>query len=208
VLVGDALGLRHRLPRLWARIQAGQGRAWVGRTCAQRTRLLTPEVAATVDARVARCAHSVSWGRLETLIDAAIIEADPEGAAVAVEVAARSQGVWLGQSNDHGIKDIWIRTEAPAAIWFYASIDRAADMLGLLGDTSSKDVRRATAVGILAQPQQALDLFATPLTDPADTADETGQAKQPKAAFVGWRWGGCAAAGDPVPPPQPGVVHP
>jgi hypothetical protein len=58
-------------------------------------------------------------------------------------------------------------------------------MLGLLGDTSSKDVRRATAVGILAQPQQALDLFATSLTDPADTADETGQPKQPSSGGCG-----------------------
>ncbi len=45
----------------------------------------------------------------------------------------------MGQSNDHGIKDIWIRTETPAAIWFDVAVDRAADPLGSLGDTSSKD---------------------------------------------------------------------
>ncbi len=69
--------------------------------------------------------------------------------------------MWVGQSSDHGIKDIFIRTEAPNAIWFDASIDRVADSLAALGDTDNKDIRRARAVGVLAQPQQALDLFAT-----------------------------------------------
>ena len=105
-------------------------------------------------------ASSLSWGRLEAIIDAAVIEADPEAAALAVQRAEQAQGVWLRPSNDHGIKDIYIRTEAPAAIWFDASVDRVADGLGLLGDTASKDIRRAKAVGILAQPQQALDLYA------------------------------------------------
>jgi hypothetical protein len=67
--------------------------------------------------------------------------------------------VWVGQSTDHGLKDIYIRTEAPAAIWFDAAIDRLADSLGALGDADDKEVRRAKAVGILAHPQQALDLL-------------------------------------------------
>jgi len=82
----------------------------------------------------------------------------------------------VGSVQQHCIKDIWVRTETPAAIWFDAAVDRAADIIGLLGDTSCKDVRRAKAVGILAQPQQALDLFdpGTQLTtDPAgDMADD------------------------------------
>ena len=179
MLIGDALDLRQRLPRLWARIQAGEVRAWVGRRTAQATRSLSQQTVAVVDRRVSRWAHSVSWGRLQAIIDAAVIEADPAGAAEAVEREQKSQGVWLGQSNDHGVKDIWIRTETPAAIWFDAAVDRTADLIGLLGDTACKDVRRAKAVGILAQPQQALDLFdqRTQLTtDPAgdaSAADDT-----------------------------------
>ena len=60
VLVGDALDLRHRLPRLWARVRAGQVCAWVGRRVAQATRQLSVEVAVVVDRRVARWASSVS----------------------------------------------------------------------------------------------------------------------------------------------------
>ncbi|MEJ7774380.1 MAG: DUF222 domain-containing protein [Nocardioidaceae bacterium] len=184
MLIGDALDLRHRLPRLWARIQAGEVRAWVGRRTAQATRSLSQQVVAVVDRKVSKWAHSVSWGRLQAIIDAAVIEADPDGAAEAVEREQRSQGVWLGRSNEHGIKDIWIRTETPAAIWFDASVDRAADILGLLGDTSTKDVRRAKAVGILAQPQQALDLFdqgtqfTTTTTDPAGKAADGAETRQ------------------------------
>lgn len=97
----------------------------------------------------------------------------PSGAAASAEAAASSQGVWLGQANDHGIKDIYIRTEAPVAIWFDASIDRIADDLAQLGDGATKDVRRARAVGVLAQPQRALDLFAQSAADAgARSADE------------------------------------
>lgn len=158
-LIGDALDLRHRLPRLWARVMAGEVKPWIGRKTADITRNLSLEAAAMVDRRVAPWAHGLSWGRLESIIEAACIEADPETAQAAAESAARSQGVWIGRSNDHGIKDIHIRTEAPHAIWFDASVDRIADSLRLLGDESTKDIRRARAVGVIAQPQRTLDLY-------------------------------------------------
>ncbi|MDQ3464398.1 MAG: DUF222 domain-containing protein, partial [Actinomycetota bacterium] len=144
-LVADALDLRYRLPLLWGRVRAGQVKPWIGRKTAEATRDVSVEVAAVVDRRVSGWAHSLSWGRLEAIIEAAVIAADPAAAAAAAEQAERSQGVWLGQSNDHGVTDILIRTEAAAAIWFDASVDRVADGLGLLGDTDTKDVRRAKA---------------------------------------------------------------
>ncbi len=158
-LIGDALDLRHRLPRLWDRVLAGEVKPWIGRKTAEATRSLSAETAAVVDHRVTRWAHSLSWGRLENMIAAAIIAADPAAATEAAEATERSQGVWVGRSSEHGIKDIFIRTEAPNAIWFDASIDRVADSLAALGDIDAKDLRRAKAVGVLAQPQQALNLF-------------------------------------------------
>ncbi|MEJ7741479.1 MAG: HNH endonuclease signature motif containing protein [Nocardioidaceae bacterium] len=97
---------------------------------------------------------------MEAIIEASCIAADPENAQATAESAASSQGVWIGQSNDHGIKDIHIRTEAPNAIWFDASVDRIADNLRLLGDETTRDIRRARAVGVIAQPQRTLDLYA------------------------------------------------
>lgn len=117
-------------------------------------------IAALIDRRVAPWAHSLTWGRLEGIVDAARIEADPDAAQATANAALQAQGVWVGSSSEHGIKDIHIRTEAPDAIWFDAAIDRIADGLEILGDGSSKDVRRAKAVGVIAQPQRTLDLFA------------------------------------------------
>jgi len=159
-LIADALDLRSRLPRLWARVLAGEVKPWIGRKTADLTRSLSLDAAALVDRRVAPWAHGLSWGRLESIIEAACIAADPDTAHAAAESAATAQGVWIGQSNDHGIKDIHIRTETPHAIWFDASIDRIADSLRLLGDESTKDIRRARAVGVIAQPQRTLDLYA------------------------------------------------
>ncbi len=158
-LVGDALDLRHRLPRLWGRVLAGEVRRWIGRKTAEATRNLSLELAGVVDRRVTPWAHSLSWGRLEAIISGVVIAADPQAAAEAARRAEDAQGVWVGQSTEHGIKSIYIRTEAPNAIWFDASVDRIADGLGLLGDTRAKDVRRGRAVGVLAQPQRTLELF-------------------------------------------------
>ena len=158
-LIGDALDLRHRLPALWARIRAGQVRPWIGRKTAEATRTLSTEVAAAVDAAVAPWADSLSWRRLANLISATTMQTEPELAAKAAREAATGQGVWVGPGNQAGIKTIFIRTETPDAVWFDATIDRIADSLGSLGDTAPKDVRRGRAVGILAQPQQALNLF-------------------------------------------------
>ena len=160
-LIADALDLRHRLPLLWARVLAGEVKPWIARKTADATRNMSAEVAAVVDRRVTKWAHSLSWGRLENIITAAVIAADPAAAEHKVRQAQTQQGVWVSQSNDSGIKDIYIRTEAPNAIWFDAALDRVADSLGLLGDTDPKDTRRAKAVGVLAQPQQALNLFHT-----------------------------------------------
>ena len=159
-LIGDALDLRHRLPLLWTRIRDGEVKPWLGRKTAQATRHLSIAAAALVDGRVAPWADRLTWTRLACVVDAAVIAADPEGAAIAVDLAERAQGVWVKQSSDHGIKDIHVRTEAPNAIWFAAAIDRIADGIGLLGDDSTKDIRRARAVGIIAHPQQTLEVYA------------------------------------------------
>ena len=41
LLIGDALGIRHRLPQLWERVKAGEVMAWKAREIARRTSELT-----------------------------------------------------------------------------------------------------------------------------------------------------------------------
>ena len=78
--VGHALELRHRLPRVWKRVQAGELPAWRGRMIAERTLLLSMEAAAFVDTHVAATAHKVGPGQLQRLVDEAIGRYMPEEA--------------------------------------------------------------------------------------------------------------------------------
>ena len=129
-LIGDALDLRHRLPLVWAAAQAGQVPAYQARMIAKATRHLTVEQAAAVDARIAPSLGALPWGRVQTLLEAAIVEADPAGAEQRAADAAQERFVRLGRTSEHGLKLIIARAAAGDAIWFKATIDRIADILG------------------------------------------------------------------------------
>ena len=201
MLIGDALDLRHRLPHLWARIRSGEVKSWLGRKIAQATRRCPAEVAAVVDRRVAPFADRLSWGRLEPIVAAAVAEADPDQAEKDAESAAMSVGVFRTPSADHGIVTTVLRTQAPDAIRFDAAIGRVATGLALLGDGRDQNTRRASAVGILADPAQTLDLFghaaAAAIQDPA-RADAIGAADGCPAAPAG-STGPASYGGDATP---------
>jgi hypothetical protein len=101
----------------------------------------------------------VSWGRLQTLLEAAIYQADPAGAEQQAAAAAQERFVRLGRNSEHGLRLIIARAAAGDAIWFKATIDRIADILANQGDDDTVEVRRSKAIGILAQPAQALQLL-------------------------------------------------
>jgi Domain of unknown function (DUF222) len=158
-LIGDGLDLRHRLRLVWAAAQAGQVPAYQARAVAKATRHLTVEQAAAVDARIAPSLGALPWGRVQTLLDAAIVEADPAGAEQRAADAAQERFVRLGRTSEHGLKLIIARAAAGDAIWFKATIDRIADILARQGDTDTVEVRRSKAIGVLAQPALALQLL-------------------------------------------------
>jgi hypothetical protein len=158
-LIGDALDLRHRLPRIWAAAREGRVPAYQARHLAAHTRHLTAARAAIVDERIAPVLGAVSFGRLQSLLDAAIIAADPDGAGQRAAAAAGERFVRLGRNSEHGLKLIIARAAAGDAIWFKATIDRIADILNREGDHDPVEVRRSKAIGILAQPAEALQLL-------------------------------------------------
>ena len=174
-LIGDALDLRHRLRLIWAAAAAERVPAYQARHIATATRYLTAEQAGWVDAQLAPALGAVSWGRLQTLLEAKIIEADPVGAEQQAALAAQQRFVRLGRGSEHGLKLIIARANAGDAIWFKATIDRIADILARQGDTDPVEVRRSKAIGILAQPAHALDLLCQHQDDdwdgPAEPAD-------------------------------------
>ncbi len=173
-LIGDALDLRHRLPQLWTRIQAGEVKPWIGRQIATDTRDLSLETVTVVDRRVAKYAHSLTWGRLAKVVQAAIIDTDPDYARQREESHRRNRGVWLNPADNTGTITGAFAAAGPDALRFDAGLNRTADALGPLGDTDTKEVRRSKALGILANPQLTMDLYATAETrhDHVDPDDQ------------------------------------
>ena len=80
-LIAAALDLRHRLPKLWTLVQAGQVRAWQARKVAEATRHLPWDACADLDHHLAGYLNQVPWPRFAKILAAAIIEADPALAA-------------------------------------------------------------------------------------------------------------------------------
>lgn len=170
LLIGDALDLRHRLPRLWALVTTGAVRAWQARAVAQATHELSWEACAEVDQTLSSFLPMLAWPRFRRLLTAAVLEADPDARRAREEAARVERGVWSYAGED-GLRTIVAKAASGDVRWFMAAVDRIADVLGLEGDLDPVDARRAKAIGILAQPARALEL----LMKHVDDADQRGQ---------------------------------
>jgi hypothetical protein len=153
---------------IWAAAQAGQVPAYQARHIATATRHLTAEQASWVDEQLAPSLGALSWGRLQTIVEAKIIEADQVGAEQQAALASQQRFVRLGRTSEYGLKLIIARASAGDAIWFKATVDRIADLLARQGDTSPVNVRRSKAIGILAQPAEALQMLCAHQDDDWD----------------------------------------
>ncbi len=170
MLIADALDLRHRLPRLWGRVQAGQVPARDARRVAARTRLLTVEQAMVVDRRVVRVVGKLSWTRLEHLLAAEILRVDRVRVEQETENAKRFRYVRTGQGSEYGLTEVSMLVDTPDAILLKAATKRLADILmgradDLPAGIPDRGARtaaewQAVAAGILAQPALALQVLA------------------------------------------------
>ncbi|MGV3562848.1 MAG: hypothetical protein ACO1ON_06145, partial [Nocardioides sp.] len=82
LLVGDVVEAKHRLPKVWARLVAGQVTAWRVRRLAQATRGLSAEAVAFVDAQVAHVIHTAGPVVVDRLVLEASARFDPESTEV------------------------------------------------------------------------------------------------------------------------------
>jgi hypothetical protein len=168
-LIGHALELRHRLPRLWAQVHAGRVPTWKARAVAETTihssPALTREAAGFVDAQVAAVAGKVSPAQLDRLVAEAIKRFD----LALPDPAADPEDGWLHVDPRHVTIDTQevhfagtMRVEAEIDMADAIDLDRVlaqgAATQAALGSTESLDVRRAKALGDLARTQTALDL--------------------------------------------------
>ncbi|MCP3421505.1 HNH endonuclease signature motif containing protein [Nocardioides pinisoli] len=181
-LIGHALELRHRLPRLWAQVHAGAVPAWRARAVAETTIHSTPaltrEAVGFVDVQVAAVAGKVGPAQLDRLVAEAIKRYD----LAEPDPTADPEDGWLYVDPRHASIDTQdvhyagtMRMEAELGIADALDVDRAlahgAATLKALGSTESLNVRRAKALGDLARTQTALDLHTQGTGTAAKTTD-------------------------------------
>ncbi|MGW6281608.1 DUF222 domain-containing protein [Kribbella sp. NPDC055071] len=158
--IGQALALQYRFPFIWARVQAGEATPWKARLIVTDCVRLSEEAARYVDRRVAPLIDSITPYRLNKIIKAAQRHADPAQAQADADEKARERGVFVGPSDEHGTKTIYIKTAAGNATRHDATLNSIADALKTFGDTRPVQHRRADAVGIIADPRYTQELLA------------------------------------------------
>ncbi|TYL45892.1 hypothetical protein FXB39_15985 [Nocardioides sp. BGMRC 2183] len=196
-LAADALDLRHRLPLLWARLQAGECEPWVARRVASMSRPLDRTRVGLVDRAVAM-AVAEGPSRVIAVAEAKVIEADPEAHRARLAAEDAKTGVWLSRSRagdsidqldaQPGTRRIGARLPVGTAIEIDAVLDDLADALAAHSEPvdgeaqASRRELRAQALELLSRPHDAvafLDGLDRPDADP-DPDGQAGQAGQAK----------------------------
>ncbi|WP_395659346.1 DUF222 domain-containing protein [Nocardioides sp.] len=157
LFLGDAVELRHRLPRLWARVVAGEVAVWKARKVAQATTSLPADAAAVADQRLAWCAHRCSFAEIERQVGKARAVHDP-AAAEERRVAAlekRRFDIDLDHATPEGLVHVEGELDLADALALEAQIKAKAATLDL---QLPLDVRRAMAAGLLGTGDQSREV--------------------------------------------------
>jgi hypothetical protein len=176
-LLAQAVELAHRLPRTWARVQAGSLAPWRARRIAEETLCLSAEAAEYVDRMLAPFAHRTGPAQTQRLVEQAIAAFMPDFAKERRDRAAdgrhfdidTDQVSFAGTATVHGELDL------ADALDLEDAIRAGAAELAALGNEESLDVRRSLAVGMLARGQEPLPLGRETVEPP--TRSTTGPGK-------------------------------
>lgn len=172
LLIRDVLIVRHRLPLIWERVLSCQVEPWRARRIAKAVIGRPRDVSDWLDEHLSPVAHKVGDVVLDRLLDEAMLRLHPEEREMEqLEALDRRHATLHADSiNDTGIADMTIRGDWKDLHDFDQTLSQVAAALAALDEASgapadSLDVRRARAVGVLADPAQALALL-----HPADAA--------------------------------------
>ncbi|MCW2816954.1 MAG: endonuclease [Nocardioides sp.] len=155
-----ALELRHRLPRLYARVVRLEVPVWKAFRVADQTTSLPMDGALFVDAKIAPFLHTCSWAQVDRTVDAARAAFDPaEAERLRVQAAEhRHATVWLNAATTTGTVEVTATLDAADALDLEQALRDGAQTLADLGSAESLDVRRSQALGEMARGQASLDL--------------------------------------------------
>ena len=176
-LMADALDLHHRHRQLWGRVEAGEVKASYARFVVAKTRDLTREQAAYVDAAVAESADGrIPWPRFEALVEAKVKAADPETARAKEEKASKATFAKKLRTEADGMGSFLIRADIATIDQLYAYVTAEEATLVEAIPEADQDTRRVHAVLLMANPA------ATPETDIARPAADRAA---PPASYPG-----------------------
>jgi hypothetical protein len=164
-----ALDLRYRLPGVQAALAAGRIPGWRARLVADATRALSLEQARLAETRLLPVLTGLGARRLGEIVTLVLIDTDPDAAEGRAEAARKRRHVTLDprHEQEHGLISGAFTADAADALRFHRALDAVAGRLADLGDTDPAHVRRARALGYLANPHQALALMQPATADPA-----------------------------------------
>ena len=176
-LIRDALVLRHRLPQVWARVQALEVPAWRARRIASAVYSRPADVSDHLDEHVAPVAEKVGTTTIDRLIDEAMLRLHAEERELAQLEALDATHATLHEEsiNDTGIADMSLRANWADLHDFDTTLTDLAHVLEPLHAQEPFEARRARAIGIIADPAYAAALLA----GDTDQTDQTDQRPRP-----------------------------
>ena len=176
-LIRDALTLRHRLPRVWARVIAGEVPVWRARRIAAAVHARPADVSTYLDAHLAAVADRVGVVTLDRLLDEAMLRLHAEERELEqLEALDRTHvTVHEGSLNHVGIAEATIRADWKDLDDFSTTLTDLASVLEPTHAGEPFEARRARAVGVLADPAHAATLLAreTPTESTQPTASRS-----------------------------------
>ena len=152
-LLADALDLQHRLPRIWARVEALEVPPWRARQVASETRRLSQEAAAHVDRTLVAKVGKIGPVLLARAVAEAAARYDAVPLAADEDNARAGWGVriWPGLPGRFtGTSWLDAAGDTGDLTRFHDLVCKIAHQLFLAGDTDTLEARKAKALGVIA----------------------------------------------------------
>jgi hypothetical protein len=164
--LGKAVELRHRLPRLFARVVGLEVSVWKAFRVAEQTIALPPAGAEHVDRVISPFLHTCSWAQVDRAVEAARAAYDPAEAERRRIAAAETRHATLDlrDATTTGTVDMRATLDLADALDLETALRDGAQVLADLGSVEALDVRRSQALGEMARHQLALDLDTGEIT--------------------------------------------